>query len=236
MATGLALETLVVDLRAELRQSVSPAHGANALSSDKVILRRVQEQLWLDHAWPHLRVQRDVSLAAGQRYYDFPDDLDLMRVERVCVRWSGIWHDLQRGIGPEQYNAFNSDAGIRADPVWRWRPWEETQFEVWPIPVADDLQVLRFDGIRSLNPLVDDADTCDLDGRLIVLVAAAELAADTKSPRAQGLAQSAKAYLQRLKQRGEFNDGGRFSLGGAAGDQPLRGKRLAPPLVAVDRG
>lgn len=234
MATKTLL-ALVADLRAELLQSVNSAHGVNLLPAHKVILARVQEDLWLDHSWAHLRVDRDIELAAGQRYYDFPTDLDMDRVENAWVKWSGRWHPLSRGINPdEHYNAQDSDLDIRADPILRWAPYETEQFEVWPMPASDDSQTVRLRGIRTLNPLVDDDDTCDLDARLIVLVAAAELAADAKSPRAQSLGSAAKNRYAKLRGRSEHGDSGRISMAG--GRAPARGRRMAPPLVAVDRG
>lgn len=235
MATKTLL-ALVADLRAELLQSVNSAHGVNLLPAHKVILARVQDQLWLDHSWAHLRTDRDVDLAAGQRYYDLPTDMDMDRIEDVQVKWSGRWHPLRRGIEPTaQYNAFDSDTDVRAEPAMHWAPYGTGQFEVWPIPVSDGLQTVRFRGIRVLNPLVDDADVCELDARLIVLTAASELAADAKSPRAASLAAAAKAMYAKLRNRGDHNDSGRFSMAGQ-GQPPVRGRRLAPPLVAVDRG
>ena len=137
MAATKTLMEMVADLRAELLMSVNPASAQNLLPAHKVILARIQDQLWLDHSWAQLRVDRDVTLAAGQRYYDFPADLDMDRVENVWVKWSNRWHRLVRGIDPDaHYNAQNSDNDIRAEPALRWAPYLESQFEIWPIPVT----------------------------------------------------------------------------------------------------
>lgn len=221
-------------LRGELLQSVNTAHGVNAAPAHKQVLARTQRMLWLDHAWTHLRVDRDEPLVAGQRYYDFPTDLPLDRVESVSVKWSGRWHCLERGIDVGHYNAYDSDADVRVDPVLRWAPYETSQFEVWPMPATNDAQVVRFSGIRTLNPLVNDSDTCDLDADLIVLFSAAELAADAKSPRAEALARRANAHFAKLRQRAEHNSGSMFGLGMAQPRQTTN-HRMAP-LVAVDRG
>lgn len=234
MPAGVTLPELVVMLRGELLQSVNTAHGVNAAPAHKQILARTQRTLWLDYAWPHLRVDRDEPLAAGQRYYDFPTDLALDRLESVTVKWSGRWHGLARGIDVGIYNAYDSDADVRTDPVLRWAPYETTQFEVWPMPATDDVQTIRFRGIRTLNPLVDDADTCDLDADLLVLFAAAELAADGKSPRAEALARRANAHYAKLRQRAEHNSESMFVLGGPTPTRMVN--RRQAPLVAVDRG
>jgi hypothetical protein len=235
MATGVTLPEMVMMLRAELLQSPNTAHGVNAAPAHRQILARVQRTLWLDHAWTHLRVDRDVSLAANQRYYDLPNDMPLERLEDVRVKWSGKWHPLLRGITPDHYNAFDSDEDVRSDPVTRWDQYGIEQFEVWPKPTTDGLQVVRFRGIRTLRELVDDDHTCDLDADLIVLTAAAELAADAKSRRAEILAGRARALYDKLKQRAEHNTEGPFVLGGER-RRPMRSPRLGPPWVAIDRG
>jgi hypothetical protein len=234
MPRNVTLSEMVLDLRGELLQSVNVNHGVNAAPAHRRILARIQRTLWLDYAWPHLRVDRDINLAAGQRYYDFPTDLPLDRVEQVAVKWSGRWHGLARGIDVGLYNAYDSDIDTRTDPVLRWAPYEEAQFEVWPMPATDGAQTVRISGIRNLRPLVEDDDTCDLDSDMIVLSAAAELSADAKSPRAQALQSRAQQLYAKLRQRSERNDSGVFVLGG--GEPPARGDRRGPPLVAVDRG
>jgi hypothetical protein len=234
VTAGVTLQEMVGMLRGELLQSVNTAHGVNAAPAHKQILARTQRMLWLDHAWTHLRVDRDEPLVAGQRYYDFPTDLALDRVESVSVKWSGRWHCIERGIDVGLYNAFDSDVDVRTDPVLRWAPYETSQFEVWPMPATTGAQTIRFCGIRALNPLVNDSDTCDLDADMIVLFAAAELAADARSPRAEAIARRANSHFAKLRQRAEHNSESMFVLGGGAPHQKTN-RRMAP-LVAVDRG
>lgn len=233
MATGATLEALVLGLRGEMLQSVNALHGVNSDPAYKRILARAQRQLWLDFAWPHLRVDRDVALAAGQRYYDFPADLALDRVEKVAAKWSGKWHPLCRGIGSDQYNQYDSDEDVRVDPAWNWNPYGTSQFEIWPMPASDNLQTVRFRGIRALGPLVTDSDTADLDEDLLVLYAASELLADAKNDRASGVERRFGLHYAKLKNRAENNDNGVFRLGGMP--QPKAFNRPTP-LVAVDRG
>lgn len=218
MATGVALSEMLLMLRGELLQSVNPAHGVNIAPAYKQVLGRVQRTLWMDFDWAHLRVDRDVAMAENQRYYDLPSDMELWRIERVGVKWSGKWRRVDRGIDSTLLNAYDSDLETRADPVLRWAPYGNGQFEVWPVPTTDGLQTIRFRGIRSLGSLVNDNDTCDLDADLIVLVAAAELA-DAKSQRAQVLAGRAKRLLDKLTTRGEHNDSRVFVLGECEADK-----------------
>lgn len=234
MPLGVNLQELTLQLRAELGLSANPGHGITINPVHRQKLARVQRALWLDHGWPHLRVDRDVPLAAGQRQYDFPDDLDFNRVEGVAVRYGDTWRPLCRDVGTEQMNAWDSDRDRRADPALRWDMVGGQQFEVWPVPVADGAQIVRIRGIRNLAPLVDDNDTCDIDADLIVLTAASELA-DSKSGQDTAFARRAAALYNRLKSRGETRDGPVFNMGGRPGGHD-RWPRQAPPLVAVDRG
>jgi hypothetical protein len=233
VAATATLTALLLGLRAEVMQSLNPLQGQNAEPVYREILARVQRQLWADFAWPHLRVDRDKVLQAGQRYYDLPADLPLERVERVAAKWSGKWQPLVRGIGLDEMNAQDSDADVRSDPALRWAPAEGGQWEVWPVPASNG-SIVRFTGIKALRPLVDPSDTCDLDRDLIVLFAATEIAAESKSPRAQAIAGRAQALYAKLRFGGEHGGDRRFRLGGGAASGGAR--RQQPPLVAVDRG
>lgn len=215
MLLGVTLTELLSMLRGEMMLSSNPGHNLNVAPAHKLMLARTQRQLHADFAWPHMRRDRDIALAENQRYYDFPTDLDGERVESVEVKYGGYWYPVTRGIGALQYNTYDSETGVKADPVLRWAPYETEQLEVWPMPAADNTQTLRLTGIRTLRALSQDSDTCDLDADLIVLSTAAEMLAEAKNPRAQVVAGRAKALYDKLRQRTEHNDSGRFPLGGS---------------------
>lgn len=182
---GQQLTRLISSLRAELGRSTNVSVGVDDAPALIEVLQRTQETLYDDYDWPHLRVVFDpITLQAGQRFYEFPDGLNFDRIEEVARRNSGAIVPLDRGIGFDQYRAFDSAEDVRAAPVMRWdvRSDLETgkeQLEVWPLP-ADESDAIQFVGIRKLRPLVDSSDTTDLDDRLIVLFAAAELHPDEK--------------------------------------------------------
>lgn len=205
MARYTTLIRLLDKLRAEARLSKNPAHNTQARESHIDVLNRVQETLWADFDWPHLRVERQIAVQAGQRYYDFPTDLDMDRVEKLEVYDGSGWLPLRYGIAGSEYSTYNSDLDERANPVRAWKFYEGEDFEVWPISdVNGDATTrenyLKFTGIKKYQPMVADADTADLDDNLIVLYAAAEILAS------QG-AKDADVKLQRanniyLRQRG----------------------------------
>lgn len=168
------------------------------------VLQRTQETLYDDFDWPHLRYDTGaITLSAGQRYYDIPDNLNYDRIESAWIRLNGLPIPFRRGIDPNCYAAFDSDQGVRASPAQRWdiRSVDGVeQIEVWPIP-NDASNAMQFIGIRNLRPLVDGADLTDIDDRLIVLFSAAELLAHQESADAQIKLRAAQQLYARLKGR-----------------------------------
>jgi hypothetical protein len=203
MARGTQLLQLVTDLRAELGRSSSVAVGVDDLPSLKQTIRRTQETLYDEYDWPHLRTVFDrIPMQAGERFYDFPAELNFDKLEDVAVWYSGQPFEIERPIGFRDYAIYDSENNARCDPVlkWdiRWRGTKE-QIEVWPIPASTNQVGLQFIGIRKLRPMVGDQDVADLDDQLIILYAAAELLARQKSADAPIKADLAKARFQRLK-------------------------------------
>lgn len=215
MARGTTLIKLLDDLRAETRTSLNPAHNAQVRDTQVKMLQRVQERLWDDFAWPHLRVERQVTCQAGQRYYDTPDDLTIDRIEKLELFDGGCWRRLEYGIDGPQYGAWNSDLDERSWPIRHWKFREGEDIELWPIPDQDADATnrdgyLKFTGIRNLNPLVADGDRADLDDRLIVLYAAAEMLAASGAKDAQFKLDQANTIY--AKRRGDLSPTRQFRM------------------------
>lgn len=227
MPNVATLSEMLVDLRAELLQSLSAAQATQVEAAHKAKLQRVQRILWQDFAWPGLRRSWDIPMAAGQRYYDLPVGLDLERVEDVKVRWSTLWYPVERGISEEDYNAYDPELDARVDPVLRWDAEPNGQIEVWPLPTSDDGQVLRFSGIQALGRFTEPSDYCTLDRDLIVLNAAAELATDRVE--SEKLATRARRLYDRLKGGGQFGGARTVNMNG---DGRGKGRWPTPPRVA----
>jgi len=202
MSRGTTLAKLLNDLRAECRISLNVAHNAQNEASQIIALQRKQEWFWHDFSWPHLRVERIISLQAGQRYYDMPSDIYIDRVEKVEIRNAGIYFPLQWGIRAEHYAVYDSERDVRGDPAQRVRISEGEMLEIWPIPKTNaDATTLegnvKITGIRKLNPLVEESDTADIDDRLLVMHCAAEYLAATGAKDAQvKLDQASNLYLK----------------------------------------
>jgi hypothetical protein len=226
------LGSLVDDLRAECRRSLNPAHNNQVRDTQVKTIQHVQEWLWEDFTWPHLRVTRDIPLQAGQRYYDLPEDLDIDRVEMIEVRYNGRWMRLDTKIEACHYEQFDSDLGVRAWPIERWQIYEGEQVEVWPIPDtdadSDTLEgTLRVTGIKKLTTLVADDDRADLDSRLIILYAAADILTGQGSKDGSlKLSQANKLYA---RLRSGLTPRGKFKM--FSGDNTPKFKLRGPPPV-----
>lgn len=213
MARGETLEQLVTKLRIATRHDPNPALSKNVQPLFEQTIRDTQERLYDQFDWPFLKVQRDKVLAAGQRYYDFPADMDLERIDQVDVRHGGVWYAVERGISLDHYSSIDSDADVRDDPVQRWDVRDtgtKEQVEVWPVPLTDDAP-LRFSGIRKLKPLLAASDRADIDSQLIVLYAKAELSTgDDKQLALQQAANRLETLQGRVvkTRRNGFNIGG----------------------------
>ena len=234
MARNVTLGELIDDVRAEAGHSLQANLGTAMREVLVKIIQRQQRRLWEDFDWPFLRVERDVAAQAGQRYYNFPTDLTIERLEKIEFKWGDRWHKLEYGIGPTEYDLYDSDRDVRSWPIYRWKEAENNQIEVWPIPsrngstpAADGM--IRFTGIRNLRPLVSERDRADLDDTLLVLYSAAEILAREKAADAGLKLQMAERHYQRLKARNAKRDA--FSL---SHEEP-RYQPRGPKVVAIQQ-
>jgi hypothetical protein len=233
MARGRQLSELIEQLQAEARLSTATSRGVDNREQLKQLLRRVQEFLYEEYFWPFLKAEKASSrktLSAGQRYYDFPAGINAERIQKVWHEYGdGIWIPIERGIGPEQYNEKNSDNNDeRSDPVIRWDFHGESQFEVWPLPASNGGEIW-FEAMKPLSDMVAESDTADLDDRVIVLHAAAEvLAADGQKDAQAKLDQARRRILKLL---GNSSAGKRVVMGGA--EQPSGRKSVALRVAYV---
>ena len=221
MARGTNLARLLTMFRAETGRAQVAGVGINDDLANRTLLARVQDQLWLDHEWGFLRVDRDFTTQAGQQFYSFPADLSYERIHSVATKWNVQWVPMAEGIGEHEYNLYDPTLNSRNDPVRRWRYREGERLELWPLPASDGIPV-RIHGIRNLNPLLLDQDTADLDDQLIVMFAAAESLAGQKSPRAKAMSDAGNRRLNILTSKGDTKRRYRMTDGG----QPPRSNEL----------
>jgi hypothetical protein len=200
MARGKQLQELIAQLRAETGRNQAVAVGTSELDNLKEQLRRMQELLYDEYDWPFLNIQRSVTLQAGLRYYDFPTDLNYDRMNVVKFKYNNVYVDLERGITFDDFSIYDSNIDERSSPALKWdvrNTGTVEQLEIWPIPNDDGS--IHFFGTKKLSDMVSDSDRADLDDRLIVLFAAAEILAKQKSPDAKNKLDMANARLLRLR-------------------------------------
>jgi len=234
MARGTSLGQLIEDLRAEVGHSLQPSLGKATRDVFLNMLQRTQRRLWEDYSWPFLRVRRDITIQAGQRYYNVPDDLVFERIERVETKHGDYWTKLHYGIGAAQYNQHDSDRGVRSSPIRRYDAHENNQIEFWPIPANNSdattgIDSVRVHGIKNLSTFVAESDLADLDDQLIVLYSAFEILARQKQADAQAKLAQAEGHYARLKARMAKTE--TFVIGGGEPEGMYRPK--GPPLIAT---
>jgi hypothetical protein len=222
MARGTQLQRAIEMLQHECRLSTNTSRGLDNREYLKEIIRRTQEWLYDEYDWPFLRAKKDVSrktVAAGQRYYDFPAGINPDAIERVWINYGDVWAPIEHGITPQHYSEQDSDNDERADPVQRWDWYGEDQFEVWPLPASNG-DTIWFEGFKPLSTLTAESDTLDLDDRLVVLYAAAEILAANNQKDAQAKLNLAQKRL--LKLGGRVGNKSRIVLGGGSDDSGRR--------------
>lgn len=180
MAIGITLAELVYDLRAETGASTNAAQGTNALPMLKRTLKKVQEKLYQDFLWTHLRDNVDENLQVNERFYSYDPRINFTRIFGVYAKANDFWTPVSYGIGPEQYNQFDSEQSDNWSLPLRWRNKPVGQFEVWPVPSVENI-TLRFDCVLALPPFIADTDKCSIDSELLIMFAAAQILKRLKS-------------------------------------------------------
>lgn len=200
---GKTLGQLIEEVRAESRLSTNNSRGLENRENVAQVIKRNYEVLYADYDWPFLSILREdcyVTLNAGQRYYDFPDHIDVDTLKGMVTRMGNVWTPVTYGISLATYNMIDSETDKRADPVLKWSVRNDQQFEVWPIPASNG-NLVGFEGKQKFVPLTKDSDRCLLDSTLIVLFSAAELIEATGGKDAASKKQMASARLGKLRAR-----------------------------------
>lgn len=204
----------------EARLSTNASRGTSHRNYVKRLIRRYYTQLYVGWDWEFSTINREDAgkdANAGQRYYDFPTDIDTNRENALWYKLGAAWIKLDYGIGVDQYSAFDSDNDERSDPPLRWMIRDDGQFEIWPMPASTLVNGLRFEGYKKKTELVADSSRCDLDTDLIALFVAAEILAGNKAADAPAKLAAAQAHFMALKGNAPTK---RRIMGGAPDNKP----------------
>jgi hypothetical protein len=194
-------------LKAAVGDSLSV--GTQIDSTYNQLLRDKQVVLAGDYDYNFLVQRWNVTVNPGNRYLSYPTttidgstaNINFDRPLKLFRSWTNHWVEVLNGAGEvDEFNYLNPDTNLPAwpqqalDPVQKWQMHDQTQFEIWPIPVT--VQTLRFVGQRTLKPLVGDTDTADLDDELLILSVAVDRLIKQKGADAQA---KLATYSMRLR-------------------------------------
>jgi hypothetical protein len=230
---------ILTQMRSEARLSTNPAVSSDADTRYKALVNRVYSTLYESYDWPHLRhVSARVVLAAGQRFYDFPTSIAPEGLETAVAWWADEPYPLDPGIGMNEYAAFDSVGDERADPPQRYAlratAAGTTQFEIWPIPVSNTIEV-EFTGKRRWFKLVNPGDICLIDDYLVALRAAAEVAQPLSPDSFERLMGSFREREGYLRARGVLPQTEGSSAPGVGNGEVSVGLRGSKAVVRVGR-
>ena len=205
MPVNVAFSEMILDLRAETRRSQNPAVGKQDLPVLKRLINRNYRLVWLMHQWQNLKMRPVIPLQAGERYYDLPEGAAFDAIKKIKIRYNTSFDPVTRGITIEDYNAFDSEAGERNEPVLKWDlafdpVAGKTMLEVWPIPSTNS-QTLYVETMFDVPPLVEDGDICRVDSDPVVLYSAAELLKSADAKDSDDKRQMANEFMRLLKIR-----------------------------------
>lgn len=210
-------EEIIEMTRSEARLSTNSSRGIDHLDYVRQVIRRNYALLAEQFDWEHLRLKRGdayKALSAGQRYYNFPTNLNPQKIECAWVKWSGLWDPVGYQITNDNYNDLDSDQDQRSDPVERWDYYANAdlnQFEVWPIPASNDVTIY-FEGQKIITALTENASRADLDDHLLALASAAEMLRDQSKDEAADR-KEAKFQERLITCRAGSADKSRFAIG-----------------------
>ena len=180
MALGTRLSDLVSMSAIEAQITSQASLTPDITAQFKQWCAAVQEDLLIDYDWPHLNETEDETSRffqfdtfAGQRFYDWPADVDPDTVTEMAHKWGGVWTPMigEGGITPDDYTAFDSEEDVRTDPPMKWARKSKDQFEIWPVPATSGTPI-TITARRAIARLTADTDRCIVDDWAIVYFAA----------------------------------------------------------------
>lgn len=161
---------------------------------------RTQRVLYTKFNWPALNTLEAIPILVGERFYDVPARSNLFKAADVYALWNLQPIPLTRGIGVEEYAAYDSERNEGSDPLRRWdlrRTDTGTQIEFWPIPLT--ATSVRISSRLPIQPFSLETDVSTLDATLISMFAAAALMEDDKADGAASMRANAQEYLVALQ-------------------------------------
>lgn len=193
---SLPLKQTLGEIRSQIQTRLGFGMAGNAQIVNSVLIddfiRGAQEALYLEFDWIELKSVYERQTGVNQQYYDYPPDCNVERIKSISIYWNGQYITLKEGIEL-------SDRGI-AVPTIPCKYERRVQLEIWPIPQSTDYK-LRFEYIKTLEPLVESSDRTSLPSEIVKLYALANAKAHYRQPDAWQYATQLNTLLSRIKSK-----------------------------------
>jgi len=241
--TGNTLANVLTKLKAELGANLTIGTADDARYYEMIETR--QEWFSSMYDWNILRDTWEATITPGTagQYPTVPVldangnsfTINFDRPIVTSVKYSAKWQEVLHGIGVDEMNVWDSDAGEASDPVQRWqlKEGDATKFEIWPLGVAAS-QEFRFDGQRKVQSLRTagafvTTKVLDLDDRLIYLSLATDILTGKEDPAARSKADMLEA-LWKVLRSAESKSTRAFPMGAGVG-KTLNSRKVVPITV-----
>lgn len=192
----LPLKRTLGDIRAEIqtRLGFGMSGQAGIVNSPLIdsAIRSAQEQLYAQYDFVELKQVHERNTGAEQSLYDYPPNCNVERITSLSVLWGGRYVPLNEGISLAQRNAFTNGIPTHYE--------RREQIELYPVPDTADYK-LRFEYIKTLEPLVNNNDRTSIPSELLFLHAMANVSNYYRKPDAGEYASQLDALLTKIKQR-----------------------------------
>jgi hypothetical protein len=176
-------------------------------------IRRATREVLLEAHWVELRIRFATELIDGQDTYDFPDNMEPGRIERlIVVSKDGDEYEMQPDIQPCERAALTR----RGDPAFKDLPVRyeivNQEIKMVPPPDAERFPTLLIEGyLRPADPQQND-DRIPVDKEALVQWATALGKAHFERANELGVLQPVKEFLRRV--RAVQSDSSTIQIGG----------------------
>jgi len=157
------------------------------------MIRSAQDQLYEQFDWLELKGVQERPTGADQRYYDYPVDCNIDRIQTVSVLYTSEYIPLQEGI-------LLTDRGLHSTGIVPLKYERRDQIELWPVPKSANM-TLRIEYIKMLGALVQNSDRVSISPQAIYLHALSNAKSHYRQPDADKYAAQLDALLAKQKAR-----------------------------------
>lgn len=174
-------------------------------------IRRAARELILEAQWVELRIRYEVDLIDGQDVYDWPDNMDPGRLERLIVlSVEGHEYELKAGINPAERETMLSANDPRSLPL-RYEVVNE-DLKILPPPLTERYATLIIEGYTRGIPPTNDMDRIPVDQEALIQKATCIGKKHFGAPDAEIAERDFQSYL--LRMRPMQSDNQDFRMGG----------------------